>query len=208
MKYLYLQVRFFTLKTLLIWSYRREVRPCCSDRYQSFQLHWSVCTECDKRFVQSEWFSNRQIVIKILGRFESDRCSNKRSSNNVSYHLHDYISSFWYFSGQRYIKKIVDCCWYAPQNYLILIIFRHCNLEFINSCCLFCLGLLVFPSVPYAGKLLRNRSNSNYQVGVGESAYATITPALLSDFYPQSKRNSVLTIFYTAIPYVIFYIIF
>lgn len=37
-------------------------------------------------------------------------------------------------------------------------------------------------------------------VGVGEAAYATISPALLSDFYPPERRNRVLTIFYVAIP--------
>lgn len=37
-------------------------------------------------------------------------------------------------------------------------------------------------------------------VGVGEAAYATIAPALLSDFYPARRRNAVLSIFYLAIP--------
>lgn len=37
-------------------------------------------------------------------------------------------------------------------------------------------------------------------VGVGEAAYATIAPALLSDFYPPEKRNRILTMFYVAIP--------
>jgi MFS family permease len=37
-------------------------------------------------------------------------------------------------------------------------------------------------------------------VGVGEAAYATLAPALLSDFYPPDRRNRVLTVFYTAIP--------
>ena len=37
-------------------------------------------------------------------------------------------------------------------------------------------------------------------VGVGEAAYATIAPALLSDFFPPEKRNKILTIFYVAIP--------
>lgn len=37
-------------------------------------------------------------------------------------------------------------------------------------------------------------------VGVGEAAYATIAPSLLSDFYPPSRRNRILTIFYVAIP--------
>lgn len=37
-------------------------------------------------------------------------------------------------------------------------------------------------------------------VGVGEAAYATIAPALLSDFFPPARRNRVLTLFYVAIP--------
>ncbi len=37
-------------------------------------------------------------------------------------------------------------------------------------------------------------------VGVGEAAYATISPSLLSDFYPPDRRNRVLTVFYVAIP--------
>jgi MFS transporter, Spinster family, sphingosine-1-phosphate transporter len=37
-------------------------------------------------------------------------------------------------------------------------------------------------------------------VGVGEAAYATIAPALISDFYPPSRRNKIFTVFYVAIP--------
>ena len=37
-------------------------------------------------------------------------------------------------------------------------------------------------------------------VGVGEAAYATLAPALLSDFYAPERRNRILTIFYVAIP--------
>src|SRR4051794_17507612 len=37
-------------------------------------------------------------------------------------------------------------------------------------------------------------------VGVGEAAYATLSPPLLSDFYPPERRNRILTIFYVAIP--------
>jgi len=37
-------------------------------------------------------------------------------------------------------------------------------------------------------------------VGVGEAAYATIAPVLLSDFFPPEKRNRALTIFYLGIP--------
>eukprot|EP00742_Colponemidia_sp_Colp-10_P010193 GILJ01011175.1.p1 GENE.GILJ01011175.1~~GILJ01011175.1.p1 ORF type:complete len:459 (+),score=58.33 GILJ01011175.1:120-1496(+) len=37
-------------------------------------------------------------------------------------------------------------------------------------------------------------------VGIGEAAYATIAPALLSDFYASGYRNKVLSFFYLAIP--------
>src|SRR5512137_2436432 len=37
-------------------------------------------------------------------------------------------------------------------------------------------------------------------VGIGEAAYATLSPALLSDFYPPTRRNRILMIFYVAIP--------
>ena len=37
-------------------------------------------------------------------------------------------------------------------------------------------------------------------VGVGEAAYATIAPSLLADFFPPSRRNRILTLFYVAIP--------
>lgn len=37
-------------------------------------------------------------------------------------------------------------------------------------------------------------------VGIGEAAYATLAPALLSDFFPPERRNRVLTLFYVAIP--------
>ncbi len=37
-------------------------------------------------------------------------------------------------------------------------------------------------------------------IGVGEAAYATISPALISDYYPPDRRNRMLTIFYVAIP--------
>jgi MFS family permease len=37
-------------------------------------------------------------------------------------------------------------------------------------------------------------------VGVGEAAYATIAPSLISDYFPPSRRNRILTLFYVAIP--------
>lgn len=37
-------------------------------------------------------------------------------------------------------------------------------------------------------------------VGIGEAAYATLSPSILSDHYPPSRRNRILTYFYMAIP--------
>jgi MFS transporter, Spinster family, sphingosine-1-phosphate transporter len=37
-------------------------------------------------------------------------------------------------------------------------------------------------------------------VGIGEAAYATLAPAILSDFFPPQRRNLVFTLFYAAIP--------
>ena len=37
-------------------------------------------------------------------------------------------------------------------------------------------------------------------VGVGEASFVIFAPAVLSDFYPESERNRILSIFYLAIP--------
>lgn len=37
-------------------------------------------------------------------------------------------------------------------------------------------------------------------VGVGEAAYATLSPSLIADYYPPERRNRILTFFYVAIP--------
>jgi MFS family permease len=37
-------------------------------------------------------------------------------------------------------------------------------------------------------------------VGIGEASYATVSPALIADYFPETKRNKALTIFYVAIP--------
>jgi predicted MFS family arabinose efflux permease len=37
-------------------------------------------------------------------------------------------------------------------------------------------------------------------VGLGEASYATISPSMISDAFPSSRRNNALTIFYVAIP--------
>src|SRR5262245_52299630 len=37
-------------------------------------------------------------------------------------------------------------------------------------------------------------------VGIGEAAYGTISPALLSDYFPRAKRGRAFAVFYVAIP--------
>jgi len=37
-------------------------------------------------------------------------------------------------------------------------------------------------------------------LGIGEATYAVLTPSLISDLFPRSKRNTALTVFYLAIP--------
>ncbi len=37
-------------------------------------------------------------------------------------------------------------------------------------------------------------------VGIGEAAYATISPALLADYFPPERRNRIFTVFYIATP--------
>src|SRR5215470_16397073 len=37
-------------------------------------------------------------------------------------------------------------------------------------------------------------------VGIGEAAYGTISPALLSDYFPREKRGRAFAVFYVAIP--------
>src|SRR6266571_7100860 len=46
------------------------------------------------------------------------------------------------------------------------------------------------------GQLMSARSF----VGIGEAAYATISPALLSDYFRRSQRGRAFAIFYVAIP--------
>jgi len=41
---------------------------------------------------------------------------------------------------------------------------------------------------------------SRAAVGIGEAAYATISPALLADYYPPARRGRIFAIFYMAIP--------
>jgi MFS family permease len=46
------------------------------------------------------------------------------------------------------------------------------------------------------GQLMTARSF----VGIGEAAYATISPALISDYFPRSQRGRAFAVFYVAIP--------
>jgi MFS family permease len=46
------------------------------------------------------------------------------------------------------------------------------------------------------GQLILARS----AVGVGEAAYATISPALLADYFPEARRGRAFAVFYVAIP--------
>ena len=41
-------------------------------------------------------------------------------------------------------------------------------------------------------------------VGIGEATYTVVTPSLLSDYYPPSRRGRALSIFYAAMPFGIF----
>ena len=41
-------------------------------------------------------------------------------------------------------------------------------------------------------------------VGIGEASYTVVTPSLLSDYYPPSRRGRALSIFYAAMPFGIF----
>lgn len=46
------------------------------------------------------------------------------------------------------------------------------------------------------GQLLAARAG----VGIGEAAYATIAPALISDYYPAERRGKIMALFFAAIP--------
>ena len=64
-------------------------------------------------------------------------------------------------------------------------------------------GVFIWSVATAAGALAFNFWTflvSRSLVGVGEAAYATIAPALLSDFYRPDQRSTVLSIFYMAIP--------
>jgi MFS transporter, Spinster family, sphingosine-1-phosphate transporter len=68
---------------------------------------------------------------------------------------------------------------------------------------LMAMGVCAWSAATAATGLMRNFAQlmgARSCVGVGEAAYATISPALLSDYFPQSQRGRAFAIFYVAIP--------
>jgi MFS family permease len=68
---------------------------------------------------------------------------------------------------------------------------------------LMAMGVCAWSAATAAGGLARNFAQlmaARSCVGVGEAAYATISPALLSDYFRPSQRGRAFAIFYVAIP--------
>jgi MFS transporter, Spinster family, sphingosine-1-phosphate transporter len=64
-------------------------------------------------------------------------------------------------------------------------------------------GVAAWSLATAAGGLTRNFVQlllARAGVGVGEAAYASISPALLSDYFPRSQRGRAFAVFYVAIP--------
>jgi MFS transporter, Spinster family, sphingosine-1-phosphate transporter len=68
---------------------------------------------------------------------------------------------------------------------------------------LMAVGVTVWSIATAATGIMRNFVQLMFArscVGVGEAAYATISPALLSDYFPRSQRGRAFAVFYVAIP--------
>jgi MFS family permease len=68
---------------------------------------------------------------------------------------------------------------------------------------LMALGVGIWSLATAAGGLARSLFQmllARGAVGVGEASYAAISPAVISDYYPQQRRGRVFAIFYLAIP--------
>jgi MFS family permease len=68
---------------------------------------------------------------------------------------------------------------------------------------LIAIGVGVWSLATAAGGMVRNLSQmfvARGVVGVGEASYASISPALISDYYPPERRGRAFAIFYLAIP--------
>ncbi len=65
------------------------------------------------------------------------------------------------------------------------------------------LGVSAWSVATAATGLMRNFAQmliARSFVGIGEAAYATISPALLSDYFPRTQRGRAFAVFYVAIP--------
>src|SRR5262249_60664784 len=65
------------------------------------------------------------------------------------------------------------------------------------------LGVFAWRTATAATGVMRNFTQllmARSCVGVGEAAYATISPALLSDYFPRDQRGRAFSVFYVAIP--------
>jgi MFS family permease len=68
---------------------------------------------------------------------------------------------------------------------------------------LMALGVMGWSAATAAAGIMRNfvqLMTARSFVGIGEAAYATIAPALLSDYFPRSQRGRAFAVFYVAIP--------
>src|SRR4249920_137583 len=68
---------------------------------------------------------------------------------------------------------------------------------------LIAIGVGAWSLATAAGGMVRNLSQmfiARGIVGVGEASYASISPALISDYYPPERRGRAFAIFYLAIP--------
>jgi MFS family permease len=64
-------------------------------------------------------------------------------------------------------------------------------------------GVLIWSAATFASGLAPTYAAlvvARAVIGVGEASYTVVTPSLLSDFYPTSRRGWALAIFYSAIP--------
>src|SRR5215470_2377620 len=64
-------------------------------------------------------------------------------------------------------------------------------------------GVIAWSIATAATGVMRNFTQllmARSSVGVGEAAYATISPALLSDYFPRDQRGRAFSMFYAAIP--------
>jgi MFS family permease len=65
------------------------------------------------------------------------------------------------------------------------------------------IGVIAWSVATAATGVMRNFAQllmARSWVGVGEAAYATISPALLSDYFPRGSRGRAFSVFYVAIP--------